>query len=274
MASANRTIVAILVVAALAIGFWMLLLGPKREEANELGTQVEALELTLSEAQSNLAAAEAAKREFPADYRQLVVLGQAVPEGDETSSLLVELNQMADGTELDFDSFVLSGSGETAPVAPTPAPTPTPAPEAGGESSAVPAAATVPPTEAAAALLPLGATVGPAGLAVMPYNLSFRGDFFQVADFIAKLDSLVKTTNARVMVDGRLMTIGGFSLSADPVRGFPDLNANFAVTTYVTPPTEGVTAGATPSAPATPAAAEAAPAGSADAETSQTVSER
>lgn len=245
--SSNRLIIAILVVAALAIGFWMLLLGPKRDEADKLGVQIEGLELTFTEAQSRLAVAEEAKRAFPVDYRQLVTLGQAAPEGEETSSLLVELSQVSDGSDLTFKRFELSSTGEvappTAPVAPT-------APPPNEEGSAVPAAATVPPTEAAAAILPLGATIGSAGLGVMPYTLSFDGSFFRVADFISKVDSLVKTRNANVRVDGRLITLDGFTLSADPVRGFPFLTANFAVTTYVTPPTEGLTAGASPTEPA------------------------
>lgn len=269
MSSSNRLVVAILIVAALAIGFWMLLLGPKRDEADELGAQVEGLELALTEAQGKLTQAEAAKREFPDDYRQLVVLGQAVPEGDETSSLLVEISQMADGTKLDFAKFQLSGTGEpAAPATPVVPPT-TPPPTEGGESSAVPAAATVPPTEAAASLLPLGATIGPAGLAVMPYNLDFAGNFFDVADFIAKLDSMVGTSDSKLAVDGRLVTIGGFALSASE-GGFPRLTANFTVTTYVTPPTEGITAGATPTEPA-PVSEATAPS---EGESSQVVGEQ
>ena len=62
--------------------------------------------------------------------------------------------------------------------------------------------------------MPLGATVGPAGLAVMPYTLTFGGSFFQIADFIKGLDSLVETKNEEVAVDGRLFTVNGFSLQA------------------------------------------------------------
>jgi hypothetical protein len=106
------------------------------------------------------------------------------------------------------------------------------------------------PTEVAASILPLGASIGPAGLAVMPYTLNFKGgDFFQMADFIKGLDSLVKTENAKVNVDGRLITIDGFSLAADGNLGFPTLEATFEITTYLTPPSQGVTAGATPASP-------------------------
>ncbi len=92
----------------------------------------------------------------------------------------------------------------------------------------------------------------------MPYTLAFRGDFFEIADFIEGLDSLVDTTNEEALVDGRLITIDGFSLKEDPERRFPELQATFAVTTYLTPPGQGITAGASPggleAATATPAA--------------------
>jgi hypothetical protein len=266
MGSSNRLIVSILVVAVLAAGFWMLALGPKRDEADKLATEVEQLQVSLAEVQSKATEAAAAKREFPADYRQLVVLGKAVPDGDETSSLFVELNHIADRAQIKFQSIQLNSSGETAapeasaPVAPA-APAPPATPAAGSSTSgAVPAAATIPPTEAAASVLPLGAAIGTAGLGVMPYRLAFSGDFFHVADFIKGIDSLVETGGPEVAVDGRLVTLDGFTLSADPELGFPHLDANFAVTTYLTPPTQGVTAGATPTEPAAATAATAPPA--------------
>ena len=64
--------------------------------------------------------------------------------------------------------------------------------------------------------MPLGASIGPAGLAVMPYTLTFSGNFFQIADFIHGIDSLVETENAKVGVEGRLVTIDGFSLNSPP----------------------------------------------------------
>lgn len=244
MSSSNRLIVSILLVAGLAIAFWMLALGPKREEASELSAEAGQLRVALSEAQAKAVQATAAKRAFPADYRQLVVLGQAAPAGDETSSLLVQLNSVAEKSKVSFNSFQLESTGESA--APAAAPVET-APA--GAPGSVPASSTIPPTEAAAALMPLGASVGPAGLGVMPYSLSFSGKFFQVADFIKRLDALVHTKNQNVAVDGRLVTLDGFALNADPELEFPHLQANFAVTTYVSPPQQGLTAGATASAP-------------------------
>lgn len=256
MSSSNRLIVSILAIAAIAIAFWMLALGPKREEADELAGQASQMQASLAEAQAKVTEAVVAKQEFPADYRQLVVLGEASPAGEETASLLVELNHIASESKVKFESISLSNEG-TGEVAAAPAPAPAPAPSVSSAApGGVPAAATVPPTEAAASLMPLGASIGPAGLAAMPYSLTFSGSFFHVADFIRGVDSLLHT-GKDVAVDGRLVTINGFALNEESNVGFPQLDATFSVNTYLVPPGQGVTAGATPTAPsgATPAAA-------------------
>jgi Tfp pilus assembly protein PilO len=241
--SGSTTIVAMLVVAALAIGFWVLLFSPKREEAAKLGTQIEQIESSLSEHEAEIASAEEARKQFPVDYQKLVVLGKAVPAGDETASLLIQVSGIAKRSHVQFKDISLSAEGGTE------------------EAPAATSATGASPTEAAASLLPLGATIGPAGLAVMPYTLTFEGTFFQVARFIKGLDSLVKTRNEEVAVDGRLITVDSFSLSAGEAEAGPTstLTAEFNVTTYVTPPEQGLTAGASPTSPgelsATPAAA-------------------
>jgi Tfp pilus assembly protein PilO len=179
-----------------------------------------------------------------------------VPANDETPSLLIELETIAAATGVEFDNIQLEGEGEAAPEA-VAAPAPTPE-AAAGTSTSTPAAETIPPTEVEASLLPLGASIGSAGLAVMPYSLDLRGNFFQVANFIGAVDSLVRSGSA-MKVDGRLITINGFSLTAGTATAAgetggpataPELQANFSVTTYLTPPGQGVTAGATPTAPA------------------------
>jgi Tfp pilus assembly protein PilO len=247
----NRMIVAILALVALAVAFWMLALSPKRQEASDLAAQADDLRASLVTAQAQVAEGLIAKREFPNDYEQLVVLGKAVPGDDDTSSLLVEVNRISSRSNVTFQSIQLSASASSATPAAAPVATPAPTP---GVIGAVPAAATVPPTEAAAALLPLGASIGSAGLGVMPYDLSFTGDFFRVADFIQGMDSLIHTGGREVAVDGRLVTINGFALNASS-RGFSQLNATFSVTTYLVPPDQGLTAGASQTAPAPAVAA-------------------
>lgn len=244
MTSTNRTIAAIVALAVVAFVFWTQLLSPKREEAKELGAQVEQLEASLAQHQAEIVEAEAARKEFPTEYQRLVVVGKAVPGDDDIASLLVQVNRLSERAGGTFRNIQLSAESGGEEAAATP-----PAGPGGTPASA---------TEVAASLLPLGATVGPAGLAVMPYTVTFDGDFFQIADFIKGIDSLVETTDEEVVVDGRLVTVDGFALAADPARGFPALQASFALTTYLTPPGEGVTGGATPSAPGTEEATPAA----------------
>jgi hypothetical protein len=133
------------------------------------------------------------------------------------------------------------------------------------------------PTEASAATLPIGASVGPAGLAVMPYDLSFTGGFFEIADFMRRVDSLVHMQHGLPGVNGRLVTVDGFTLSPETsmstttsttVKATPQLTAALTVTTYLTPADQGITAGATPSGPApataTPASTTATPTSTSD----------
>lgn len=242
MSSSNRVIVVMLGVAAFGLAFWVLLLSPKRSEVSKLDIQIEKQQDSLTQYRTEIAQGLAARRAFPKEYQQLVVLGEAAPADDETASLLVQLNRIARQSHVKFQTFSLtpaSGGEAAAPEAPAPeAPTP------GGEPASYPS-----PTEVAASTLPLGASIGPAGLAVMPYTLTFKGDFFHLADFIHGLDSLVKSNNASVNVTGRLITINAFNLAADSNGGFPKLEGSFTVTTYLVPPTQGITGGATPSSP-------------------------
>ena len=151
-----------------------------------------------------------------------------------------------------FESLTLATDSSAA--VPTPASQTTTDQNAAADTPAddVPAepvpAAPAPPTEAAAATLPIGATVGPAGLGVMPYSLKFTGDFFEMADLLEGLDSLVGADGGATSVDGRLVTVNGFKM-APAIEG-RDLAVELLITTYVLPDSQGLTAGATPAAPA------------------------
>jgi Tfp pilus assembly protein PilO len=241
LGASNRIVVAMLVVAALAVAFWILLLSPKRGEVSKLDRQISQQRESLALHQTEVQRGLEARKAFPRQYQQLVVLGKATPAEDETASLLVQLNRIAEEAHVRFQAFTLVPSaGEGAP---------TEAPAAEAPAPGAPPSAYPSPTEVAASTLPLGATIGSAGLAVMPYSLTFKGSFFDIAGFIHGLDSLVETKNAEVEVTGRLITINGFSLIADPDGGFPSLQGSFSITTYLVPPGQGITGGATPTSP-------------------------
>ncbi len=230
LSSTNGLIVGMVAFVVLAFLFWNMALGPKRDEASELSAKAKSLETSLATHEGEISQALEARDSYAEDYRNLIVLGKAVPGNDDTASFLVQLNRISAAAKVEFRELKLSTS-EAAPEEAA-----TAAPPVEGAS----------PTEVAASTLPLGATIGTAGLGVMPYELSFEGNFFSISRFIHGLDSLVKTANERVEVTGRLITINGFTLKGDTGKGFPALEGRFSVTTYLTPPETGVTGGAAP----------------------------
>jgi len=251
-----------LAVIGVILGFWLLILSPKRNEASKLENQVTELQSSLSAAQQEVSVGEEARRSFGTDYRRLVVLGKAVPADSDQASLLVQLQNLASRSGVQFQSIDLSSSGDSATVAPaTAAPadsassTDSSASTDGSESTTTTSTDSAAPlepalaTEAVAATLPIGASVGPAGLPVMAYDLSFTGDFFEIADFMKRVDAMVHMRDGLVDVQGRLLTVNGFTLApsedSDSVAT-PVLTASLNVTTYLTPADQGLTGGATP----------------------------
>lgn len=267
MKGSDKTILLIVPAIALAIAFYMLTISPKRSEVSDLDAQVTALEGSISAAQSQISLGEAAREDFPKNYSDLVSWGKAVPEDGDQSTLIYDISRLGRTNGVEFRNFALAaGSGE-APPAPAPAPAAeTTAPPAEGEAttetSTTTTATTTDPalaTEATAATLPIGATVGSAGLPVMPYEFKFIGNFFDMASFFADIDGLVSTRGRSPETNGRLMTIDGFSLTADQFTGFPNVEANFAITTYLVPDDQGLSAGASPAGPAPTGVPEATP---------------
>ena len=268
MKASDRGIIVGVGVIVLAVLFYMVVLGPKRNEASDLGNQIDSLNSSISQQQQVADFGAQARKDFPRYYGRLVLMGKAVPQDADTSSMLVQLSSTSSRSNVDLRGITLSqgASGEgtstassatssTSAPAPTPSPTSTtpatPAPSGSTAPTSSTASAPVPATETAAATQPLGAVVGVGGLPTMPYDLTFTGGYFDVANFIGGLDSLVKPRGSGQVVaaDGRLFTVDGFTLSIGQA-GPAHLNAKFQVTTYVAPPDQGLTAGASPSGPA------------------------
>ena len=233
MKGSERSILVALPLIALAIAFWMLVLAPKQKEAGELQDHIDSLNGQVEAAEVEIAAAEQARSDFPSDYADLVTLGTAIPEESDQATLVHDLTAIGRQNDVSFRAFTLAEGSGSAPAA-APAPTePSSESTESTDASATPVAATA--TEASAASLPIGATVGPAGLPVMPYDLTYFGRFFSMADVFADLDDRVQARDGKrgLKTDGRLITIDGFALTADPKRGFPSVAADIAVTTFV-----------------------------------------
>jgi Tfp pilus assembly protein PilO len=209
--------VAVLIGALLA--YWMLLLGPKREEATQLGDAVAAKQAELQTAQQNLAAYRKAKENYAANFKSVTRLGKAVPEDDDVRSLVVQVDSAAKRSSVDFRKIT---TGEN------------------GSSEA---------TANGTAQLPPGATAaGSASFATMPFKLSFSGRFADLATLFSRIERFVTVRQSGVRVSGRLLQLQTISLVSS-VAAYPRVRAEVDATTFLLPEQQGLTAGASSSAP-------------------------
>jgi len=242
MSARDRGILAAICTLVLVVGSWLLVIQPKRSEASKLSGQVKAAQTQLDSIRSKLAQGEAAKTSFASSYAQLVKLGEAVPSDDNVPSLIYQLQGAASGAHVDFRGLQLNPSGS-------------------GAAPSSPSAA-----QSTTVTLPPGAAVGLAGFPIEPFTFTFQGNFFHLADFFHHVQRFVVTTNKRVSISGRLMTLNSISLGA-ATQGFPQISAQISATTYLVPRSQGLLNGATPAGPAasstqtvsTPAASSPAP---------------
>lgn len=231
MTTRDRLVVVIVVFAGLIAAGWFFVIAPQRDEATSLAGQVDALRATRDAAINDLQAGLAAKASYARDYATVARLGTAVPDDDNVASLLVQLERAAKAAKIDFRAIQV-GNGSSAA-------TPPPAPPTTDAAA----------TQATTATLPPGATVGAAGFPTMPFSFTFTGNFFTLSDYVGQLERFLVVRNRNVAVSGRFMAIDGIAFNAAS-SGFPRIRTSIAATTYLVPPAQGLTAGATPSGPA------------------------
>ena len=166
MRANDRIILIVLPLVVLCLAFWFLLIAPKRHEASDLQGQIDSTNASIQAAQQEVAAADAARKQFPKTYGRLVELGRAVPQDNDQSTLVYDMSKVGQENDLDFLSFeVQPGASSTTAAPPPPAPTtgdssaqadaaqvtPPDSTTSSGSSSATPTSA---PTSAAAAQRP------------------------------------------------------------------------------------------------------------------------
>jgi hypothetical protein len=299
MTDRDRKILFALIPLVLIIGYWFLLLAPKRQEAGKIRDQLSQAQGVRDTAQQKASQLAGAKRSFAADYATVIRIGKSIPTSVDMPSLLVQLARASRGTGIKFTD-IKTGDRTAAPTAPAAATTPpasgTPgggssgptapgaAPAqsgpgqaaqtasgavqtANGSSTAAAGTSTTTPGTSGAPATPgadgstTDASTGAPGLESIPLDFEFRGSFFHLADFFHRMKRFVRVANNRIVIRGRLMTIDSFTF--DSSENFPEITAQVSATVYLAPKAEGVDAGASPSGPAsTSPASGAAPASS------------
>ena len=260
MSAQGRIIALAAMFAALIGAYWVFALSPKRAEIAKADEQVARAESRRVAAVASLASAGRDRTAYQRDYANLARLGKAAPPDDDVASLVLQLESVAKADRIDFRSVKLSSAGGGAPAAAPAEEAATKKPsgedaDADAEADADPAkdeaaadAAAPTPAAPAVAQAPPGAIVGSAGLVTLPFTFTFDGGYLPTQRLLGAIDRLADATDGTIAVNGRLLTIDGFALTAGRL-GFPKVKAVVSATAYIVPPAEGVLAGATPQRP-------------------------
>jgi hypothetical protein len=223
----TKALIPVLIAVAAIAAYWFMVLSPKREEISGLDKKITQQESAAQQAEQQAASYQGAKDNYRENYTMVARLGKAVPADDDVRSLLIQLDSTAKASKVQFRALTVSGSGgsATSETAST-----------GGDLAPAPGAV----------------SVGSAGFSAMPFSFTFSGTFFRLSDFFSRLERFVSVQNDNIDVTGRLLLVGSIAVTPDG-GNFDKLQAEVGASTYIVPPTEGVTAGASPAGPATAA---------------------
>lgn len=97
-----RMILVAVAVVVIAVLVWFFLLSPIRGDIQETETAIEDERMRLSQAQIQLAQAEATREEGMANQARLLELAKMMPESEEVPSLLLQLQDLADQSGIAF----------------------------------------------------------------------------------------------------------------------------------------------------------------------------
>lgn len=242
--SSNKKLIGVVALVLAVAGYWFLLLAPKREEAAALADQVATKQAAVQAAEATVATYQKARGAYRGNYATVVRLGKAVPGDDDVRSLMVQMDSAAARSGVDFRTIQVGGSAS------------------GADSTATG------PVAGAATPPPGAQTVGTAGFWVMPLQLTFSGDFADLSVFFAKLERFVSVSEQQIDVTGRLLRVDSVHLERDGEGQI--LRAEVGASSYLVPPTEGVTGGASTQGPATVTASATPEAGGATPPTATT----
>jgi hypothetical protein len=291
----DRKLMLLIVPAVLLAAYWFLLLSPKREEAATAGQELAVQELRRDDAQARAASLTTARTDFAADYAELVELGKAVPTSVDMPTILVQLEDAADGTDIKFTR--ISAQERVAAAAPaTPAPGTdasgsTPASAGGASAQSAPGTAGdtagnavssanasssaaeqsgVSPSDtqtsqpATDGSLPVGGGSTPTGAGATPAavpGLDTVGLELEFAGDFLDLSDFFHRIKRYVALGDDELAVRGRLMTVDGVEFksepniFPRIRATVTATVYLAPEIEGATAGATPTGPAVTPAA-------------------
>lgn len=182
-------IIAAVVALLLVVGWYFLLLAPKRTEIADLTTQIETAETNLNAEQQKLARYQSYQKSAPQSRTDIVRLGRMLPESEGIPSLIVDLTKTASSAGVTLDTI---SRGDSSPGAP---------------------------------------------FGIQTVTISISGRFFDVEDFLHRLEDYVAWRNEDFRVTGRLLQVTNLGVSpsgdATSTSTSPNLTVSLTVDAYL-----------------------------------------
>jgi Tfp pilus assembly protein PilO len=187
---------AVLVLAILAAG-WFLLVAPKHQATADLKTKSTSQEQANAQLQQQIQVLQAQQQDLPQQQAKLATLSTQIPGNPALPSLIRDLTAAANKVGLTIDS--MAPAPPVAVVAPLTAVAPVPeTTDTSGGTDSTDSTATTTTT-------PVAPPVAASTLFQVPLTLSVTGSYFEVEQFLNKLEDLKRS----MLISGLTMTPGG-----------------------------------------------------------------
>jgi Tfp pilus assembly protein PilO len=211
MTGRDRTVLIVVVVAAILGAAWILVVSPERQKAAQLNTKVAEAQAELTSAEDKVSSARAAQSQYASAYASLVNLGKAVPPSEEVPSLIEQLTSASDQKSVDFSSITDSSTGSSS---------------------------------ASGASTPAATAAG--GFTELPFTFVFEGSYFDLEHLFNQLTAFANVdASGDLQISGRLLTIQSVRLSpetsaSETHNGESELTGSVTATAYVMPATQAL----------------------------------
>jgi Tfp pilus assembly protein PilO len=179
---------AVVIVGILAAS-WFLLVSPKRADAADLHKQAAKQQSDNAELTQQLNELKAQQLDLPKKKAELAVLGKQIPDNPALPTLVRDLS--AAGKKVGVSIVSMKPSSPVAAVVAAPVPVAVP-PATTTEGTTPPATGDTSSTADAAAT-PVAAAPAAPSLYVLPLSLEITGSYFEIEQFINKLEGMQRT---------------------------------------------------------------------------------
>jgi Tfp pilus assembly protein PilO len=173
--------------AVVFIGGLVLVVKPKYDEAGRIDEEIAAIESQSQVVAQQIAVAEAAANEGSTgpkiEVADLFRLAEAMPDADDVSGVVLELDAIARGAGVDLLTITPNSQ------------------------------------------------VAGSGYRALPMQVLVDGGYFEMADFLFRLRTLVTVRNGELDANGRLYTVDQLDVH-EGEKGFPNVQAQFLLAAY------------------------------------------